>query len=318
MKYFFIVILIIILLIFIICAFIFNQLVMRKTFKVPNFIMKFIKGNEMPDTYDSDAEKARERLSKIPSETVTLKTEDGASLKGTVIIPPISNGKVIIACHGARSSGKGEFCFFAPDYARNGYTLIMPDHRGCGESDGNHMGYGTHESRDTFLWLNYAKEHFPNDDIYLLGVSMGGATVLMMSSDERVKGVRGIIADCSYTSAWDEFEYQLGASFRLPKFPLLYICELYNRIVNKYSFKEASPINCVKQARVPILFIHGDKDDFVPTYMQGLLYEECASEKFMLTVPGAVHARSYYTNPEMYTQAVEKFISLTASDTGKI
>ena len=94
----------------------------------------------------------------------------------------------------------------------------MPEHRGCGISDGKFMGYGTHESRDTMLWLDYAEKRFPELSIFLLGVSMGAATVLMMSDKLPENSVKGIIADCSYTSAWDEFKYQLKVSFHLALF----------------------------------------------------------------------------------------------------
>ena len=118
----------------------------------------------------------------------------------------------------------------------------MPEHRGCGESEGKFLGYGTHESKDTFLWIDCARKRFPELDIFLLGVSMGGATVLMMSDKITDPAVKGIIADCSYTSAWDEFAYQLKNPFGLPAFPLLYIFDLYCRIICKYSLRDASPI----------------------------------------------------------------------------
>lgn len=299
-------------LLFGICAFIFHQLVMRNSINLPNFFTKVIKGNEMPDTYKEDASMAKVKFNRIPSVKESLKTEDGATLFGRILIPPNDNGKVIIACHGARSSGQGEFSFFAVEYYRKGYILILPDHRGCGRSDGKFMGYGTHESKDTFLWIDYAEKHFPNRDIFLLGVSMGAATVLMMSDKVSPERIRGIIADCSYTSAWDEFAYQLEASFHLPSFPILHICDMYNVFINRYSFKDAAPIESVKKSKVPVLFIHGEKDDFVPPYMQGLLYDECTSEKYRLTVPQAVHARSYYTDPVLYSHAVENFIKIVS------
>ena len=99
-----------------------------------------------------------------------------------------------------------------------------------------------------------SKQHYPDTDIFLLGVSMGAATVLMMSRSATDEAIKGIIADCSYTSAWDEFSYQLKTSFHLPDFPILPICNLYSRIFAGYSFRDASPLNAVKEAKKPILF----------------------------------------------------------------
>lgn len=303
------VLLIIILLLFVICAFVYNQIAWRTTIKVPQFLMNSVAGNEMFDDYEQKTKVQEKEFLKYPLESVTLKTPDGAILRGRLLEPKVPNGKIIVACHGARSCGIGEFCFSGPYYYEKGYTLFMPDHRGCGESDGKFMGYGTHESKDTFLWVDYLKKRFPNQSIFLLGVSMGAATVLMMSENLDDDAVKGIISDCSYTSAWDEFSYQLKSSFHLPTFPILNICEMYSRIFAKYSFKDASPITSVKKAKKPILFIHGDKDDFVPYYMMNELYDACASEKDCVTVHGAVHARSYYTNPTVYQNAVESFVN---------
>ena len=293
-------------------------LVRRKPLPIPSFLSGLIQGNRMPDRYEKDAAEAEKRFDLLSAERVELTAPDGAKLCGRVLAPREPNGILIIACHGARSSGRGEFCFFAPDFYEKGYTLILPDHRGCGESDGDHMGYGTHEKTDTFLWVDWAKKRFPRRRIYLLGVSMGAATVLMMSREARVREeICGMIADCSYTSIWDEFSYQMKASFHLPEFPLLSIWDFVNKKLYGYSFRDASPLHDIAFAKCPILLIHGGRDDFVPTYMQGLLFEACPTEKYCLTVPGAVHARSYYTDPQRYGKAVEAFIRMTLPRAGR-
>lgn len=306
-----IVLMVLIVFVFMICGFIFNQAVWRKTLPLPKFIEKMIAGNENNDEiiYNKNHDKALEEFMKLPFEIVEFTADNGEKIRGRVLVPPVSNGKLIIACHGARSSGVGEFCFMKDYFYKSGFTLIMPDHRGCGESDGKFLGYGTHESEDTVIWLNYAKKRFPKLNIFLLGVSMGAATVLMMSSKVSPNDVKGIIADCSYTSAYNEFAYQAKASFHIPAFPIIDICNLYCKALCKYSFKDASPINSVKKAKVPILFIHGKADDFVPFYMEKQLYDACTSEKEYIEVENAVHARSYYTNPKQYETAMNNFIN---------
>lgn len=297
----------IIFILFIACIFIFNQLVWVKTIPIPKIFYGIIAGNSVPGKFEKDVEKAVSHFEEMPLERPELTAKDGAHLRAKLLIPEKSNGRLIIACHGARSSGIGEFCFMADYFYNNGYTVLMPEHRGCGKSDGKFMGYGTHESKDTFLWLDYANKRFPSLSVFLLGVSMGGATVLMMSDKIKNNSVKGIIADCPYTCAWDEFSYQLHTSFHLPDFPLLHICNLYSMIFSKYSFKAASPIEAVKNSRVPVLFIHGKADEFVPFFMQKQLYDACTNEKYILSVDDAVHARSYYTNPGAYEQAINRF-----------
>lgn len=291
------------------CGFIFNNIIWRKTIPVPKWIEKMIAGGGMsPDRYQDDFEKAAESFDRLPQEKITLHAPDGATLKGRVLTPETPNGRTLLLCHGARNCGRGEFCLMVPWLLEQGYMLVLPDHRGCGESDGKYMGYGTHESKDAFLWVNYAKARFPENSIFLLGVSLGGATVLMMSNHADDDKIKGVIADCPYTSAWDEFSYQLHTSFHAPNFPILYICDWYCRLFCGYHFKEASPKEAVKHAKKPILFIHGACDDFVPTFMQDILYDACTAEKEKLTVPDAVHARSYYTHTELYQKTISDFM----------
>lgn len=298
----------VILILFIACGFIYNQIVWRKTIPVPKFIVSAVAGDKIPKEYDKAAAEAEKKLLAMPIKTVEINAPDGEKLIARVVTPEKSNGRLILACHGARSSGIGEFRLISEYLYKNGYTFIMPDHRGCGDSGGKFMGYGTHESKDSYLWIDYAKEHFPNLDIFLMGVSMGGATVLMMNEYADDEAIKGVIADCSYTSAWNEFSHHLKTSFHVPNFPILYICNLYNRIFAGYSFKKASPIEAVKNAKKPVLFIHGGEDEFVPTYMEKQLYDACCTEKEMITVANAVHARSYYADPKTYEAAIERFM----------
>lgn len=303
------IILIILLIVLVVgCVFITNQLMWTKTFPLPKFIGENVTGNLMPGEYDKAVENMKKELDSYLITEEEIYAPDGARLLAHVYENEKNNGKLIIACHGARSSGIGEFAFMMPYFKEKGFSVIMPEHRGCGQSDGKFMGYGTHESKDTFLWVDYAKEHFPDRDIYLLGVSMGAATVLMMSENATDDKIKGIIADCSYTSAWDEFKYQLKSSFKMPPFPLLHMCDLISRIFAGYSFKDASPIDSVKKAKKPILFIHGKADDFVPFFMMDELYNACSGEKYCVAVEDAVHARSYYTNPALYQNEIERFI----------
>ena len=296
-----------VLLIFLICLLIFNQLVWHKTFSVPSFIAKAVAGNDGDNKFEKDVEKAVSHFESMPLEALTLTAENGEAIRAELLIPEKSNGTVIIACHGARSSGIGEFCFMADYFYNNGFTVLMPEHRGCGKSGGKFMGYGTHESDDALLWLRYAESRFPKMNFFLLGVSMGAATVLMMSSKIRTGEVCGIIADCSYTSAWEEFSYHLKNSFHLPDFPLLHICNLYSILFCGYSFRNAAPIEAVKDAKAPVLFIHGRADDYVPFFMQRQLYDACTAEKHLLSVDNAVHARSYYTDKNIYEKAINEF-----------
>lgn len=295
------------LLLFAVCAVIVNQLIFLKTIPIPQFIYKLVAGNDGPNLFEKEAKEAERHFKSLPLESIEI--DGGCPLKAKLLVPEKSNGILVISCHGARSSALGEFAFCADYFYNGGFTVLMPEHRGCGISGGRFMGYGTHESKDTMRWLDYAKKRFPDLSVFLLGVSMGAATVLMMSDKISKNDVKGIISDCSYTSLWDELKYQLKTSFHLPAFPVLYICNLICKVSARYSFKDASPVNCVKHSNVPVLFIHGTEDDFVPFYMEKELYDACGSEKEILAVDGAVHARSYFHNSALYEKAINAFFN---------
>lgn len=302
-----IVLAVLLLLYFLLCALVFNQIAWRRQIRIPSFLTDLVAGNEAPDNYEKLAAAKTEEL--LQKGLETLEMQSGRDTLRARLWPAAApSKKIVFACHGARSSGPGEFCFSAAFLHAQGYHLFMPDHRGCGESDGRFMGYGTHESNDAMLWLDYILKRFGNDcEILLYGVSMGAATVLMMSGKELPPNVKGVVSDCAYTSAYAEFEYQLRTSFHLPPFPILPTVNMCCRLFSHYSFRDASPVEAIQKAKIPALFIHGGKDDFVPTFMAGELYDAYPCKKYKLIVPDALHARSYYTAPATYEKAFLQF-----------
>lgn len=296
--------------------YLFHYIVCRKQWGLPKVLTRMIRGNDPaggePDPYDAEVEKRTEELKRIAEEEMedlALTSFDGLKLKGKLWRAGGPSDKLILCVHGCRSSGLKEFCFAAPDYHRQGYHVLLVDQRACGESEGDYMSYGYYESGDIARWVRGIEDYFDgNIRIWLHGISMGGATVLMLSGMRRI---RGIIADCSYTSAWEEFAVQLKNSFHLPEWPLLYLTDAVCRKKAGFAFKKASPLEAVRRAEVPVLLIHGEEDDYVPCHMARRLYERCASEKELFTVKGAVHARSYHTAAEEYLARVVGFVEKT-------
>lgn len=298
------------LLFFLLCSLVFNEIAWRKQIRIPAFITNLVAGNEAPDDYERLAEEKTKELLQKDLEMITLQSGRD-TLCAKLWAVETGSKKIVFACHGARSSGVREFCFSADFLHRQGFHLFMPDHRGCGESGGKFMGYGTHESEDAMLWLDYILKRFGNDcEILLYGVSMGAATVLMMSGKKLPENVKGVVSDCAYTSAYDEFTYQLRTSFHLPPFPILQGVDLCCRLFAHYSFKDAAPVRAVQRAKIPALFIHGGKDDFVPTFMAEQLYNAYPCEKYKLIVKNALHARSYYTAPQLYEKEFLQFAAV--------
>lgn len=244
-----------------------------------------------------------------------LKTtsDDGLLLHASYLPAKKKTKDFILAIHGYRCNGIDEYAVFTPFYHREGYNILLPDDRAHGLSEGDYIGFGCLDRKDCLRWCNYIIENYGEDcRIFLHGISMGAATVMSASGDEALPPqVKGIIADCGFSRGWDEFAHVLKSSFHLPAFPLLNLFDLICKKRAGYSTKDFSPIEEVAHAKVPILFIHGGSDDFVPTAMVYALYNACTSKKMLWVAPKAAHARSYYVNPSKYEALVRTFIART-------
>ena len=215
--------------------------------------------------------------------------------------------KWAIVVHGYTSEGK-LLSSKAKHLYNMGYNVLVPDLRSHGTSEGNYIGMGWHDRLDIMDWINYIVKNNPKSEIALHGTSMGSATVLMVSGEKLPSNVKAIVADCGYTSVYDEFSYQLKQLFNLPAFPIMNFSDVVTHIRAGYCLNDASAINQVKKSTTPILYIHGDKDDFVPYYMMDELYNATNSEKEKLTIEGGEHANSDLVNPKLYWSTVNSFL----------
>lgn len=290
------------------CQWLFHYAIPRKQWEIPGFIAKRMEGNGEPDPYETEVAQAEEEFRKIPYEPVTLVSQDGKKLKGRFYKGKEGNRDVFLAVHGCRSRGTKEFCFLHKYYLKAGVSFLVIDLRSHGESEGEYMTYGVKESEDLVLWLSWLLGKCGEDcRIFMHGVSMGAATVLMTAGKRLPDQVAGVVADCGYTSAWDEFAYQLKTSFRLPEKPILPLTNRISKRKADFDIRKASPKEACKHSEIPHLFIHGDADDYVPFYMMDEMFEVCTAPKEKVVVPGAVHARAYHTNVELYEKSLDEF-----------
>lgn len=236
----------------------------------------------------------------------TITSFDNLKLHAYKVLNQNDSNKWVIAVHGYTSEGIN-MSSYAKNYYDMGYNVLIPDLRSHGSSEGDYIGMGWDDRLDIIAWINTILEDNPNAEIVLHGVSMGASTVSMVSGENLPSNVKAIVADCGYTSVWDEFAYQLDDLFSLPEFPILNVSSLVAKVRAGYFLGEASTLEQVAKSKTPILFIHGDEDDFVPYYMMEELYNATSSEKEMLTIKNAGHAKASEIDPETYWTTVHEF-----------
>ncbi len=261
------------------------------------------------DRYMPKIVKWKKWMLEQPHEDVYIQSDDGLKLHGTYFPAQESSKKVVICFHGYTSNGVSGFIGLSNYYLPRGYDMLLVDQRAHGESEGEYIGFGCLDRKDALQWIQYTQKRLGEDcQILLHGTSMGGATVLMTSGLELPSSVKGIISDCAFTSAWDVFTHVLKNEYHLPARPIMETADQMVKTRAGYGLRECNAAEEVKKATVPILFIHGDEDSFVPCWMCEKIYENCASRKEKLIVHGAGHCESHYMATEEVENKLTEFL----------
>ena len=251
---------------------------------------------------------ANQWSNEVRNKKVQVTAKDGITLKGTEYIKDEQINDWVIVLHGYHSSPESVISV-GMHFSEKGYNVLIPYMRASGESEGEYIGMGWLDKEDLKCWIDLIIKQNSNSNIVLHGSSMGAATVLMASGDELSKNVKAIVEDSGYTSVWDIFASEAKARFNLPEFPVLNMFEIVANYRAKYDIKEASALEQVKKASIPILFIHGDCDDFVPEYMCEKLYEAANCKKDKLIIHDAGHTESRYKETDTYYNKIFDFLS---------
>lgn len=248
-----------------------------------------------------------ERFFKNHSHTLLTIQANGATLVAKRYAQKNPIGRILLF-HGYRSIAETDFACAMDTYYRLGYELILIDQRAHGQSSGNWIGFGVLERYDCLSWLRYLNAEFGSIPTFLSGISMGCTTVLMAQGLDLPKNVKGVIADCGFTSPKEIIAHVMKKKLHLPPAPLMPVLSFFSKIFAGYSFGEYSAIDAMKNAKLPILFIHGKDDHFVPPEMTLRNYEACIAEKELLLVDGAGHGTSFLQDKKSVSQAITTFL----------
>ncbi len=251
---------------------------------------------------------AEEKLLSSDTERVETKSHDGLRLVGH-LRGCDEPKRIILAMHGWRSSWSRDFGMIADFWQDNNCIVLFAEQRGQGESEGEYMSFGLGERYDCLEWIKFINKMTGGSlPIYLGGVSMGATTVLMTAGFELPENVKGIVADCGFTSPDDIWRHVVRKGFRLP------YGKIQRMLADKISMKksgwsanEYSTVEAMSSCKVPVLFIHGTDDSFVPVTMTYKNYRACTSPKRLFAVPGADHGMSYIEDKDGYESVIKEF-----------
>lgn len=260
------------------------------------------------EPYLEQMDEGRQWFLGMKPEKVEIVSYDGLRLSGLYLINPEAKGTIILM-HGYRMDGYTDFTCVYKKYYDLGYSLLNAFQRAHVDSEGEYITFGIKERFDCRDWAEYIADRFgPEHKIVLDGLSMGAATVLMAAGLELPENVKGVIADCGFTSPWEQLMFVVKNKYHLPARPLMDSVDIFAKLLGGFSFKEYSTLDAMKVNTRPILFLHGEADDFVPTYFSVRNFEACKAPKRLITVPNAAHGVSYLVDPDTCNAELDKFL----------
>lgn len=251
---------------------------------------------------------ARDWLDAQRPTEVTAQSADGLRLVGEYI--PCENARAtLLLFHGWRSAPVVDFGCAAPFYQSLGLNLLLVHQRAQGKSEGKHMTFGIREREDVHRWVAWHNERFGSElPLILGGLSMGAATVLMACGEAFPENVKGVIADCGFTSPYEIIKKVMHDA-HVPAALFLPVLGALTRCFAGFGLKEYSTLDAMRRTTLPIFFAHGEKDTFVPCEATKAAYAACASaDKTLLLVPEAGHGQSYLEETERYQQGICAFV----------
>lgn len=287
--------------------YIFKSTVTRKLHDIEKSYTRYVENNLFDEALYNSASK----------EDITLKSFDGLNLTSTLIMNENPTNKFIILVHGVSICYVGSLKYFDIFY-KNGFNVLIVNQRRHGKSEGKYSTYGFYEKYDVNMWIEYLKSRFGNDIILgLHGESMGAGTV--METIPLNDSIKFVIEDCGYSNFHELIGFQITHAYKnrlVRKIlrPSLIFANFFMKTKAKFSMKKIVPIDIVSSTSLPMMFIHGKEDYFVPWYMAVDLYKaKTKGYKELYLVEGAKHAEALEVNKILYEKKIMTFIEKALS-----
>lgn len=283
--------------------YIFRSTVTRELHDIDKSYTRYVENNLLDESlYNS-----------VIKEDITLNSFDGLNLTSTLIMNKVPTNKFIILVHGVSICYVGSLKYFDIFY-RNEFNILIVNQRRHGKSEGKYSTYGFYEKYDVNMWIEYLKSRFGNDIILgLHGESMGAGTV--METIPLNNSIKFVIEDCGYSNFYELIGFQITHKYKnrvVRKIlrPGLVFANFFMKTKSKFSMKQVIPIDIVATTSIPMMFIHGKEDYFVPWYMAVDLFKsKVKGYKELYLVEGAEHAEALEVNKILYEEKIMNFIN---------
>ena len=250
-------------------------------------------------------------------EDVYARSRDGLQLYARWIPAEDPKGTILLV-HGYQSTPYIDFSLVLEVYHSLGMNMLIPDQRCHGKSEGKYITFGVKEWQDMTCWVEYHNTHFGKHPMILSGLSMGASTVLYMADENLPANVKGIIADCGFTSPYEIIGKVFRSVTHMPYWPFLWATDLCARAFAGFSLKEKDTRKTLRSGKYPVILAHGLADDFVPCEMSQQAYHTCTSPKELLLAEEAGHGYCFLKERERYTQMVTAFLRRYLEDENEL
>lgn len=247
------------------------------------------------------------------AQDVYTTSHDGLKLHASWVPAENARGTMILV-HGYQSCVLTDFAVAFDMYHQMGMNLLLPSQRSHGKSEGKYITFGVLESRDMQQWVQFHNANFGEKPVILSGLSMGASTVMFMADEPLPENVKGILADCGFSSPKEIIGKVFRQVAHLPAWPFLWATELFARVFGKFSLSGKDSRRTLAQNIRPILLVHGTDDDFVPCEMTRQGYAACNGDKKLLLVEGATHGISFLRAREKYIALVKELLGKCLED----
>ncbi len=257
---------------------------------------------------------AAQWVRKHHGQTVSTTSFDGLTLKAVWV--PVENSKAtVILFHGYRCHFLNDFAAIFSLYHAMGLNLLLVHQRAQGPSEGKYITYGVRERRDVATWVDFHNRTHGMDNVFIGGLSMGASTVLYAAGDDLPDNVRGVTADCGFTSPYEIISIVAQRTFPwMPVKVVAWLLNCFTRVFAGFGLKDCDTRETLARTRLPVLLIHGTADTFVPCWMSEESYKYCAQERTLLLVEGADHGWSFLKDPDRLIREVAAFFNRHLSD----